>query len=44
MAQEQALLRVLQAVRTVRIAGDGLELRDGEGALQVSAQVDAGAR
>lgn len=41
MVQEQALLRALQAVRKARIEGEVLELRDGEGALQVSAQVSA---
>lgn len=41
LAQEQAFLRALEAVRTVRIEGDRLELRDAEGALQVSARTDA---
>lgn len=41
MAQEQAFLRALEAARTVRIEGDGLELRDADGALQVSARADA---
>jgi heat shock protein HslJ len=44
MAQEQAFLRALAAVRTLRIEGDVLELRDDGGALQVSARVDAGGR
>lgn len=38
MAQEQAVLRALEAARTARIEGDGLELRDADGALQVSAR------
>lgn len=41
MAQEQTFLRALEAVCTVRIEGDQLELRDGDGALQVSARADA---
>lgn len=48
MAQEQAFLRALQAVRRARVEGEALELRDAEGALQVraqaSTQADAGAR
>lgn len=41
MAQEQAFLRALEALRTARIEGDQLELRDADGALQVSARADA---
>jgi heat shock protein HslJ len=41
MAQEQAFLRALEAARTVRIEAGALELRDADGALQVSAQADA---
>jgi len=41
MAQEQAFLRALEAARTTRIEADQLELRDADGALQVSARADA---
>lgn len=41
MAQEQAFLRALDAARTFRIEADELELRDADGALQVSAHADA---
>jgi heat shock protein HslJ len=41
MAQEQAFLSALEASRTARIEGDQLELRDADGALQVSARADA---
>lgn len=41
MAQEQAFLRALEAARTIRIEADVLELRDADGALQVSARADA---
>lgn len=40
MAQEQAFLRALEAARTVRIEADELELRDADGALQVSARAE----
>lgn len=40
MAQEQAFLRALEAARTARIEADQLELRDADGALQVSARAD----
>jgi heat shock protein HslJ len=41
MAQEQAFLRALEAARAARIEADQLELRDADGALQVSARADA---
>ena len=41
MAQEQALLRALEAARTIRIEADVLELRDADRALQVIARADA---
>lgn len=44
MAQEQAFLRALEAARTARIEADQLELRDADGALQVSARADADRR
>ena len=41
MAQEQAVLRALSAVRSARIEGNAIELRGADGALQLTAQVAA---
>jgi heat shock protein HslJ len=42
MEQEQQFLKALEAVTTMRLEGDRLELRDAAGALQVTATRDGG--
>ena len=42
MEQEQAFLKALEAVRTMRIEGSRIEFRDDQGALQVTASREGG--
>jgi heat shock protein HslJ len=42
MEQEQAFLKALEAVRTMRVEGNRLEFRDDQGALQVTATREGG--
>ena len=42
MEQEQAFLKALEAVRTMRVEGSRIELRDDQGALQVTAAREGG--
>ena len=43
MEQEQAFLKALEAVSTMRMEGNRVELRDAQGAMQVVATKSSGA-